>query len=479
MGHGPEERNPENVFLGARQCYGADVVKVDPLDDVGRAHAIERSYRLADGIYLLGSLETGLTIHSQQLRAHNLAWALAKLRTEGASKIDSIAIVGAGIAGITLAACLMSTLPILRITLIESRSDICPLQQGADHRWVHPNIYDWPAPTARNPRTEVPVLSWSEGRASDVLHTIIKLFSRYCEAHAKKRLETFLGVNFLRIEQDKHAIQWIGHRAQREGPFFRAEAAYGDRRAFDAIVVAAGFGIERNPAGFPGVSYWRNDHLAQPALDGTKQRRMISGLGDGALIDLFRLTIERFRQDVILDELFPSPAALEQFERKLAGAIRKHDPRLASPGGRAPINLFNIMEELWNPSLERIKDRMSKRLRKDTVVIVHAGGENGERNDVRQLFDNHSSVLNRFLLYLLYKCGAFGIVFDRLAEAVKRAGVAPAEVVSRHGTDRRQNVLDLFAYPDRLAARVDELATSRPQQAGRLWPTGFFPHLDA
>ena len=40
-------------------------------------------------------------------------------------------------------------------------------------------------------------------------------------------------------------------------------------------------------------------------MNGGRQNFLVSGFGDGALIDLCRLTIERYRQDTILYELFP------------------------------------------------------------------------------------------------------------------------------------------------------------------------------
>ena len=99
--------------------------------------SIESHYRLADGVYLLGCLEKGVTVHSQQVRAHNLIWSLAELRTD----VESIAIIGAGIGGLTTAACALSAFPeTTKITLFEKHWDICAIQQGCDNRWLHPNV---------------------------------------------------------------------------------------------------------------------------------------------------------------------------------------------------------------------------------------------------------------------------------------------------------------------------------------------------
>ncbi len=43
---------------------------------IDRAKKTVRSYQVSEGLFLLGSLEKGLTLHNQQVRAHNLVWAL-------------------------------------------------------------------------------------------------------------------------------------------------------------------------------------------------------------------------------------------------------------------------------------------------------------------------------------------------------------------------------------------------------------------
>lgn len=110
---------------------------------------VEETFRLRPGLYLVGSMERGVTIYSQQVRAHNLAWAIHELqRTRGRTRV---AIVGGGIAGLTMAACLLCFDDGVQITLFEKSWDLCPYQQGADTRWVHPKIYDWPFAGSRAP----------------------------------------------------------------------------------------------------------------------------------------------------------------------------------------------------------------------------------------------------------------------------------------------------------------------------------------
>ena len=108
---------------------------------VRRATKVEKSFRLKDGVYLLGTFERGVTVYKQQVRAHNLVWAIWELHNAG--KLDSvnrIAVVGGGIAGLTAAACFLSLFGEASVTVFERLWDLCPLQQGSDNRWLHPRI---------------------------------------------------------------------------------------------------------------------------------------------------------------------------------------------------------------------------------------------------------------------------------------------------------------------------------------------------
>lgn len=454
----------------AQRCYVRQVPSDPPVNSLDRANAIANSYRLSERVYLLGSLERGLTIHSQQLRAHNLSWALARLHDENIDPFKKVAIVGGGIAGLTAAACLLAATN-ARITIFERRTDICPFQQGCDTRWVHPNLYSWPEENSRVPRATVPVLSWSEGRTSDVIHDMLRIFARYCDQFAgEERPRVILGLTHFRLNTDR-SIEWIGSNSARHGSFFRAGLSEGAHENFDVVIIAAGFGTEEVPSGFSGISYWRNDQLAQPVLDGTRRRLMISGTGDGGLIDLFRLTIERFRQDVIVNELFDDESQLLTLENALRAALS------ADSLG----NLFDVMENVRVNSPELIKKAeagLERRLRKDVAVILHAGGREGKHNHVRDIFAaGRSSVFNRALLYLLYRVGAFGIEFGTLSKALSNSNMAAHDVICRHGTRASANVLDLFSSPDTVADRVDEMSKALGQTASRLWPNGFYPHL--
>jgi hypothetical protein len=166
---------------------------------------IEANYSIAPGLYVIRSLERGVTIYSQQVRAHNLAWALSELHRGGGRKLGKVAVVGGGIAGLTTAACLLSLLSDdanVAITLFERSWDLCPFQQGADVRWVHPHIYNWPRAGSRAPEASLPVLNWTEGRASDVASAVMREFGKFHARFGNRAdaMSIYLGLQHFRID---------------------------------------------------------------------------------------------------------------------------------------------------------------------------------------------------------------------------------------------------------------------------------------
>jgi len=433
---------------------------------LSRARTVEATFRAKTGLYLLGSLERGLTVYSQQVRAHNLVWALWHLSQRDGMTIRNVAVVGGGIAGLTTTACLLSRFGDgVKVTLFERREDLCPLQQGSDTRWLHPRIYDWPALGSRAPNARLPVLNWSEGRASDVAKTILELFGVYCKEYASTAtLRVYLGLRYLQINSAVLEIQWIGNNASSEGAFLRFGGWEGAIEKFDIIILAVGFGLEVRHERFPLHFYWRNETYAQPALDGMQQSYVVSGFGDGALIDLFRLTIERYRQDTVLYDIFPTD--LERVE-----AYIQENWTAKTPAA----NPFDFFASIEQSMLTNGIRELSKRLRKDTRVLLHLSGRNREITSFSMVFDRYSSFLNRLLLFMLYRCGAFHISFGDLVETAKTHGATGLNVLCRYGVDVMQHLRNTIVDVDKIEERLNGMKRDQGQIASELWEAGFFP----
>lgn len=153
-------------------------------DDTAQAASeLLKSYRV-DGypLYIIGTFDTGVTVYSQQVRALNFAWAAVEsgllqantLRGGRATQEPSkVAIVGGGVAGLTVAAGLIRKGAHASISIFEQRDALLPLQQGSDSRWLHPRIYDWPDEGSEASVAMLRVLNWSAARASDVVVQIL------------------------------------------------------------------------------------------------------------------------------------------------------------------------------------------------------------------------------------------------------------------------------------------------------------------
>jgi len=435
-----------------------------------RAKAVEATFLVHPGLYLIGSLERGLTVYNQQLRAHNLVWALWELhKHNNGEDIRRVAIVGGGIAGLTTAACFLPLFQNASITLFEQLWDLCPLQQGSDNRWLHPRIYEWPAPGSRAPGASLPVLNWSEGRASDVARMIVSEFGKFADTFDERgeRLAVLLGLRHFQIEAATKRIEWIANRTTRAGAFFHIGEAEGNSGIYDIIVLAAGFGLENQSEDYPTNSYWRNEQFGQPVLDGTRQNFVVSGFGDGALIELCRLTIERFRQDTILYEMFPPPINLEEVEERLTVAWNNKGPL-----GNA-FEFFSNFEE--REILENARVELSRRIRKDTRVALHIRGKNQEVKRFSDIFGPYSSFLNRMMTFLLFKCGAFSLSMEDLELAVRRHATPRANVLCRYGTDAIGHLHSMFSDIDNIKDRLVEIKTCQKQRPQRLWAPGTFP----
>lgn len=434
-----------------------------------RAKVVEASFRVKPGLYLIGSLERGVTVYNQQLRAHNLVWALWELHKEKTSNIKTgkVAIVGGGIAGLTAAACFLSRFERISVTVFEQLWDLCPLQQGADNRWLHPRIYEWPAPGSRSPSASLPVLDWSEGRASDVARKILSEFGEFSKAFgaSEERLNIFLGLRHFRINATKNEIDWIANKAERNGAFFHTGETQGDSLKFDTIVLAVGFGLETQSPDYPTDSYWRNEQHGQPILNGSRQNYVVSGFGDGALIDLCRLTIERFRQDTILLELFQDD--LITIEERFAEALEKLDK---------DANLFKLFRKFERIEIfNKAKRELSNRIRKDTRVALHISGKDGKVTTFPYIFGPYSSFLNRMLVFLLYRCGAFSISFKDLKSTVSQHGAPRKNVLCRHGADALGHLQTMFVDFDSVKKRFAELKKYQEQSPQQFWVPGTFP----
>jgi hypothetical protein len=435
--------------------------------EVARAVGIEKTFQVCRGLYLVGGMERGVTLYNQQVRAHNLVWALWELDRRGIRELGRVAVIGGGAAGLTTTAGLLARFGgSVPITLFERLWDLCPLQQGSDARWLHPGIYEWPSTGSRAPSASLPILNWSEGRASDVASSLVRGFGEHCQQFViePEALTVFIGLRNFQMRTETLTIDWVGTRAERSGSFFRRGNSEGNAAAFDTVIMAAGFGLERSSPPYQTSSYWRNEQIAQPILDGGPRSYVVSGYGDGALVDVCRLTIERFRQDTIVYELFGT--GLEAAENRINADLESGD---------ATANLFPYFRSIEGGLLAEARSQLAARIRKDTAVVLHIRGKEGRITSFSEIFGPTSSRLNRLLIYLLHRCEAFSTSVADLDECVRSHRVSADAVLCRHGSDTREHLRSMITDCDKIEKRLDEMWREQAQTPFRIWRPGAFP----
>lgn len=413
-------------------------------------------------VFMVGIFDKGITVFSQQVRALNLAWALIESGTVGLNAATSrkrIAVVGAGFAGLTVAAGLLKKRANADIILFERRDTVLPLQHGSDTRWLHPHIYDWPSRGSESSSAALPVLHWTASRASDVVVEVLKHWAVVSAAEQpmlgnatsdEPTIRVFCNTRYLRVSDtggtEPMTVEWIGEERDKSYPavpFTDRPTPVGESGAFDIVILTVGFGLESGAH----TPYWRNETLAQPQLGQARSTYIVSGAGDGAMIDLFRLRISDFRQDRILAELFSGHDELVERLREIRD----------STGGDAGLDaLRRVWEDAsLKTSSTTVEGRLRDRLRQDTTVLLRVR----ERSFARLFVGKRVSFQNRLLAYLLYRCGAFTPVTAAeddadLSPLAEHHGVGDDRIVIRHGTETKDGVTDVLA--DSFRPNVDE-----------------------
>jgi hypothetical protein len=459
---------------------------------INRARDLLWRYRLGQSsIFFIGAFDTGITIFSQQVRALNLAWALIEsdevnLDTDSPEQSPDpdrkqIAIVGAGFAGLTVAAGLLKKRVNADITIFEQRDTVLPLQQGCDTRWLHPHIYDWPYPGSEASSAALPVLNWTANRASDVVVQILKEWHDIAKVHAAAPSNTksgpptttlYCNTRYIQIaepepDDDSSApiVEWLGEAREPYAPSvsaFDQTLPPGASKEFGIVILAIGFGLETDAR----TSYWRNETWAQPQLGQARNTYIVSGSGDGALIDLCRLRIANFRQDRILAELFADHPKLIDHLRSIHHS--RDEGLIAIPDGWGSTE--------FEAATSDVMRRLRSRLRQDTTVLLRV-----LEPRFTKLFANQQvSFQDRLLTFLLYRCGAFTLVCGKkdnsdLAQLCKEHGVPDERVIIRHGTQKKEGFANLL--PISLSEEVAEYIAKPGQHRQKdvpAWLGGYF-----
>jgi hypothetical protein len=312
-------------------------------------------------VFFLGNMEKRVTLHAQQLRALNLADALLEcdtIRTNGA-----IAIIGGGVGGVTLAAALGLVAPELKIVLYEEQQELLYLQVGATSRYIHPNLFDWPAVGSTDSRAGLPVLDWEDGIGDEVAKGLLRDF------------DTIRKGSGIELRRAKVAgIEPVGSWAAAR---IRDDQGIASTELFEAVIIAVGFGLEREVSVGSNPSYWRPSPVAGPFVAAQPQTVLISGNGDGGLADFMLAAFSQQQRDILryvtdYPHLEPVKAELDAIDNE-AWADPGFDIFAAYRARLTPILpphlLMDIRDRLRDPCRLVFHTREARLFRRDTAIL--------------------------------------------------------------------------------------------------------------
>lgn len=389
--------------------------------------------------FILGTFERGITLYRQQIRALNLVYSFVNAKDVTRQPMIPpacrIVIVGGGAFGVTVA--VAAAYAGFRVSLLERHQTLLHLQRGCDTRWLHPRFYDWPAPESESEMSRLPFLDWTASNAGRVAAQIEEQISTLRTTELSGRLSIDLGISSLTVAQTPQRLFEVQYRSNASQTI----------RTCEVVVYAVGFGIEINHGS--NESYWRNDRYGQSDLSFTSRRiqYVISGFGDGALVDLFRLTIRDFRYEQIFGQMFPSLSAA--FE----GAL----DHLRKTCGTKEGSLYDGLDAIENGRYRKVirdaKEELVRRLRTDTSVTLNARAPSFRQG----LSLEKASFSNALLAYLLFRVD--GMTYrrgeidtrgtkPRLSKPTKKTTKPTwlkqaAHVIIRHGTSRVTALTDV------------------------------------
>jgi hypothetical protein len=255
-----------------------------------------------------------ISIVDQQSRCCNLCWSLAKLKRVRST--HHVAIVGGGISGMTCAVALAVWTDCL-VTVFERDSVQLKRFRRAGHRYIHPDlnhrggddghlVYD-----PRKP-TRFPFMNWSGNYAPAFAEELIAKFDHY---------RSTLNIA-LYLDATARTPLSAGGRAE----LAISSGTQSKKMTFDAVILATGFGEEQLglSAHTNDTSYWLSgnplSYRPSPLQKRARERILVSGNGDSAVIELAHVLIRGFDHEHILDFL-PSNTLAPRLSREYAARV--------------------------------------------------------------------------------------------------------------------------------------------------------------
>ncbi|HEX7855949.1 MAG TPA: hypothetical protein VF503_19875 [Sphingobium sp.] len=254
-------------------------------------------------IYSIGPFGARVSFASQQRRALNLVWALKAENVWPRKPRPRAIVIGGGIAGVTAAIALH--LQDCAVWIVDAEGSPLTLHRQARHRLVHPSINFWPEEEL-SWTTRFPFLDWY----ADNCPTVISTLSGFWQDKFEGKVSNFIaGKTFEKFGRPK-------------GETITLNFTDGSTEDADMVFLTTGFGPERDLEHPKVQSYWTEDHLEDVLNKSPALKWIVSGTGDGGLIDALRVTYPGFMRDELALQILQIEdgpgirAAVADIERK-------------------------------------------------------------------------------------------------------------------------------------------------------------------
>lgn len=310
-------------------------------------------------VYSIGSFGGRVNFYAQQNRALNLVWALyedGQLRPGE----DAVAVIGCGVTGITLAAGLVALG--CRVDVFESGDATIHRQIETQHRMAHPTINYWPD-VAPDLTTCLPFLDWHFGKCDAVADSLLTQFEEIrasYEAGKEKKSQILVGVTADKIVEVAAELVMVKSDGDTE-------------EVYRLAIIAVGFGKESpqppydvDPYKTP--EYWASDDIEKDRNSGGYKYYVVSGAGDGGLIDALRIAHPDFSHGRLAFEV---AAALshEDCDQRVVEVIKAGEKVAANAEAHDPLQLERVYRQaaeliVNDPSYAEIQAKLWASLKK-------------------------------------------------------------------------------------------------------------------
>ena len=369
-------------------------------------------------IYVLGSFDQRITIYNEQVRALRLSRAL--IEESVATQGRDICVIGGGVAGITTAIALATKG--CNVTLFEKHTEVLAVQENSFHRFVHPHAFSWPITGSVRQDAGLPILDWS----ADSADKVIVEMRRGVKFNEEK-------MNNLAIKRNAEVKQINDSDGTVSVKFELKNTNKIRQLNFDAAIVAIGFGDDSFSTGsFATESYWTPDNL-ESFSEGAI---LVSGTGDGGLIDAIRACTKSFDHRELIDS-FSRSSDLISIGEQIASIDEQ--ARQAKKRGKNLL-AWDEYDEIDIP--EKLVSKFRERSKQNLVVYL-----NHKNADV---LSPNAAIFNKAITLCFIKAGGIDLVQGELANVV--IDDSSLEVVITH--DGETQTLSLQAVVVRHGPKV-------------------------